>query len=510
MTDEIAYYLSLFWRRVHWFALIAVSITVAAVFVARELPPVYTAQARLLVETAQIEDATVTQSPVAQLQVIRERLQARATLLDIARSEQPFEDMDGMSPDEIVERMRNSLGFEIATGRDEATIMGIDFTAARPQATAGVLNELLAIVSDEDARRRTGAARDTLAFYEAEVQRLSEDLSQASAAILAFQDENADALPGSLTARLTQQANLQDQLLQIDRDLATLDRQRDQMVRLFETTGTTGPEGPAATPAQRRLADLQRQLDAALLTFSETNPRVRVLRDQVTQAEAEVAAEIGAVPAAGGEDGPDRRDVMFDIQLEELEDRRADLEARRSLASTRLEELDGLLLEIPGNTVVLEALEREYTAVRDQYNEAVRRQSDAATGERIEALSRGQRVVVTEPPSVPSSPSSPNRPLIVAAGAGLGIGAGLALVVLLELLDRSIRRPRDLMNKMGISPLATIPFIPSRAHTVRRRLYKLTFLAVALIGVPALLWFVDTEVRPLELIVRDMRAQVGL
>lgn len=509
MRAQAVYYFSLFWRRVHWFALVAVSITVAAVFVARDLPPVYTAQTRLLVERAQIEDATVTQSPVAQLQVIRERLEARATLLEIARDQRPFEDMDELSPDAIVARMEAGLDFGISTGRGEATLMRIDFTAADPRATAGVLNELLDIIREEDARRRTGVARETLAFYNEEVERLSEDLSQASAAILAFQEENAEALPGSLSARLTQQGSLQEQILQIDRDIAALDRQREQMVRLFQTTGSLGTE-ERATPAQRRLADIERELDSALLIYSETNPRVRVLRERLIQAEAEVAAEAGAAPADEGDGAPTRREVMFELQLEEMDERREELEARRERASERLDELEGILAQIPGNTVVLQSLEREYASVRDQYNEAVRRQSDAATGERIETLSRGQRIVVTEPPAIPSSPSSPNRPLIVAAGAGAGIAAGLALVVLLELLDNSVRRPRDLVKGMGISPLATIPFIPSRGRTIRRRLFKLSLVALALIGVPALLWFVDTEVRPLELILRDARARAGL
>ncbi|MGR3540539.1 MAG: Wzz/FepE/Etk N-terminal domain-containing protein [Hasllibacter sp.] len=510
MKEHAAFYFSLFWRRIHWFALVAVSVTVAAVFVARELPPVYTAQARLLVERAQIEDATVTQSPVAQLQVIRERLQARATLLAIARAERPFEDMDALSPDEIVGRMREGLDFGISTGRGEATIMRIDFTAASAPATAGVLNELLDILREEDARRRTGAARETLAFYDEEVRRLSTDLSEASAAILAFQEENAESLPGSLSARLTQQGSLQEQILQIDRDIAALDRQSEQMLRLFESTGSLGTGEARATPAQRRLADLQRELDSALLIYSAANPRVRVLQERLAQAEAEVAAEAGAAPAEAGDDAPDRRDVMFELQMEEMEQRRSELEARRSRAAARLEELEGILVEIPGNTVVLDALERDYAAVRDQYNEAVRRQADAATGERIEALSRGQRIVVTEPPAVPSSPSSPNRPLIVAAGAGAGVAAGLGLVILLELLDNSVRRPRDLTNRMGITPLATIPFVPSRGRTIRRRLYKLAFLCVALVGVPALLWFVDTEIRPLELVLRDLRGRIGL
>ena len=40
-----------------------------------------------------------------------------------------------------------------------------------------------------------------------------------------------------------------------------------------------------------------------------------------------------------------------------------------------------------------------------------------------------------------------------------GVGAGLGFILLLEMLNRSIRRPVDLTGQLGIQPFATIPYI---------------------------------------------------
>ena len=78
---DIRYFLSRFWRRLHWFVLVAAAISIASVVVARSLPPTYVSSTRLIVETAQIPGATVLLSPVQQLQIVEERLLTRANLL---------------------------------------------------------------------------------------------------------------------------------------------------------------------------------------------------------------------------------------------------------------------------------------------------------------------------------------------------------------------------------------------------------------------------------------------
>ena len=113
----------------------------------------------------------------------------------------------------------------------------------------------------------------------------------------------------------------------------------------------------------------------------------------------------------------------------------------------------------PGNETVLNSLERNRTNVQTQYNAAIARLAEASTGEQIEVLAKGPRFSLVEPATPPERALSPNRRRIAALGVVGGIGLGLGFIVLLEMLNKTIRRPVDLVQMFQAQPLATIPYI---------------------------------------------------
>ena len=82
--------------------------------------------------------------------------------------------------------------------------------------------------------------------------------------------------------------------------------------------------------------------------------------------------------------------------------------------------------------------------------------------------------------------------------------------MLLELLNRSVRRPLELVNGLGITPLATIPFIETAFRRRMRRTAQFATLAVVVIGVPAILWAIDTYYLPLDLLSERILGRIGL
>ena len=131
-------------------------------------------------------------------------------------------------------------------------------------------------------------------------------------------------------------------------------------------------------------------------------------------------------------------------------------------------------------------------------------------GERIELSARGERISVIEQASVPNDPSSPNRPLFIIAGAGLGMALAVAYFVLLEALNRTIRRPAELTSALGITPLVTIPMIESVTHRRLRRTARVVVFLIVITGVPAALWAVDTHYQPLDLLADRVISRLGL
>ena len=99
---------------------------------------------------------------------------------------------------------------------------------------------------------------------------------------------------------------------------------------------------------------------------------------------------------------------------------------------------------------------------------------------------------------------------IIAMGVIAGSGLAVGFFVLLELLNRVIRRPAELQAKFGIIPLAVVPYMESRRERMIRRGALLTAFLAVLIGVPAALWYIDTQYMSLDLLANKVLDRLGL
>lgn len=509
MNLDISYYMSVFLRRIYVLVIVAVGVTAAAIYIAMALPATYKADARLLVEAPQIPTnlaaSTVQVGTGEQLQIIQQRLMTRENLLEIARRLDVFPDVEQMSADEIVSQMREGSRISQFGGRSQATLMSVTFSSQSPETAASVVNEYVTRILGENRSLRTALAEQTLDFFEQEVTRLNDELSAQSDRIVAFKRANAGSLPSSLAFRQDRQTALQERLNQIQRELAMLDEQETRLREVFDSGGSFG-EGTAQSPDAQRLERLREDLDTALAVYSPSNPRVRLLEARIRQVEQKILATATADEDLGA---TDPRDAMFGVQMAEIEARRQTLTDQSSFIEQEVESLGVSISQTPETSVAIDSLEREYNNLQGQYDQAVNRLAAAATGERIELLSKGERISVIEQATVPGRPTSPNRPLIAGAGAVAGIGLGAALILLLEFLNQSIRRPVDLERQLGVTPIATLPYIRTRREVFVKRIVLIALMALVIIGGPAVIYLVHTFVMPLDLIIEKIVDRVN-
>ena len=145
MSFDIRFYLLRFLRRFHYFLLVAVAVAAVGLTTAAVLPPVYRAEARLLVESPQIPDdlaaSTVSTGAPEALQIIQQRLLTRANLLDMAQRLQVYGTGSAagggggaavMSPDKIVEDMRRRTQIDLPDQKAEAAFVSVSFAANCP------------------------------------------------------------------------------------------------------------------------------------------------------------------------------------------------------------------------------------------------------------------------------------------------------------------------------------------------------------------------------------------
>ena len=510
--SELRFYLSLFIRRLPAFLLVAAIVAAISVVVAVSLPPAYESRTRLIVESPQIPDAlapsTVRLPGKERLQIIENRLLTRPNMLDIARRLNVLAYQEDMSPDEIVEAMESRTVINSSARRNEATIMEIVFEARTAKLAAQVLNEYLQLIQQSDVSFRQGRAGQTLDFFEIEVERLAKELQDQGARILEFKNANSDSQPNSLEFRQSQRAALQERLEAAEREVFQLRSQRQQMIMIFNEAKNSGRGVVPLTPVQEKLAEAQAELDSALLLYSETNPRVKVIKARIVQLEQAVETE--RQKTKNSDTPKETSNPALNLRLAEIDTRVETLEAQKTSTEVKINALTDTIDRTPATTARLEDLQREYENIQQQYNAAVQRLADASTGERIEVLSRGERISIIEQPAIPSEPTKPNRILIAGGGIFLGIVLGLALVVSLEVLNRAPRRPEDIIGKLGVWPMAAIPYTRSRRELFVQRGRKLLIIMVILVGVPVAVWSIHEYYLPLDLLADKAMNKLGV
>src|SRR6056297_751929 len=462
MKNDIRFYWRLVLRRLPVMLAIIILFTALALVQAVRLPAVFETEARLLVESPQISDnlvdVTVTTSADEEITIIRERLLTRANMLSIANQFNVFEDYDELAPDTIVALMQDMTSIQSRGGRNEATVITVGFEARSGQIAADVVNEYVTRIIAANVELRTGRAEGTLDFFETEVERLSNELATRSARISQFQAENADALPADQAFRLGRQAVLQERVSSAQRELSTLIDQRARIIAIYEATGQITATDNTLTDDQRQLRNLERELAQQLSIYSEDAPQIVTLRRRIDTLRTQVAT-------TSPQDGPGNSgQAVLDMQLGQIDAQIESLESVISEAEAELVRLEDAIARAPINAITLQGLERNYENIRAQYDSAVSRLAQASTGERIELTARGQRITLIESASVPSQPARPNRRLMAVVGVAAGIGLAASLFILLRSEERRVGKPVEIGRSLRIEPLATVPYISTRAE----------------------------------------------
>jgi polysaccharide chain length determinant protein (PEP-CTERM system associated) len=508
MKSDIKFYMRMVLRRLPVMMALIILCTSMGVVQAIRMPAVYESEARLLVESPQISDnlvdITVTTSADEEITIIRERLLTRANMLDIANDFNVFESEAEIPPDQVVALMREATRIESQGGFNQATVIIVGFEARSGQIAADVVNEYVTRIIAANVELRTERAEGTLDFFEQEVQRLSTALDERSARISQFQAENADALPADQNFRLNRQAVLQERVASAQREMSSLIDQRARIIEVYEATGRIAANDDVLSDDQRQLRNLERELAQLLSIYSEDAPQVVTLRRRIdTLREQVTATSTTDAPENSGQ-------TVLDLQLNQIDLQIEQLSALSDAAEVELERLEDAIARTPLNAITLASLQRDYESIRAQYDSAIARRAQASTGERIELTSRGQRITLIEAANPPREPSRPNRRLIAAAGVALGIGLAISLFVVLEVLNRKVRRPIEITRGLGIKPLVTVPHISTRSERFARAGYRVATLLIVIIGLPAALWAIDSYYIPLDQLATEALARLGL
>lgn len=511
------YLLSILMRRFPVFLLTAVLIFSGFAAAAVLLPATYTSSARILVESQQIPTALV-QSTVGspaqeRLRIIEQRLMTRDNLLEIASRFDVFADRREMSPTQIFQQMRANTSFRIVglggrgRGGNGALIFSIDFSSGNPRVAAQVVSEYVTRILEDNLKLRTARAADTYEFFEQESQRLLGEITALETEIIEFKRANRETLPETLASRNNQLERIQQRQQQLDRERAELEEKRRVLADFRDRPETIPDEERQPTQAEKERQQLENQRNFRLALLSPEHPEIRGLDVRIEALGRIIAAQEERRQALAPEKRSERVSIALtniNRELELIETQLGNIDDELRTLERRETELDRSIAETPNTQMALNALQRNYGALVGQYENARSKLAVSATGEQLELKQQAERFEVIEQATVPEKPDKPNRMLILAMGFGGGAGAGLGLVFLLEILNRAIRRPSDIVAALNAQPLGVIPYIYTDAELRRKARMKWSLIILGVGGTAAVLILTHFFYLPLDLLARRL------
>lgn len=332
-------------------------------------------------------------------------------------------------------------------------VVAVRYTAPDPGLAADVANALTRAFIDDRYASRIEATRRAADWMQGRIDELQEEATDAARAAQDFRARN-DMVEIGEGGRLVSE----EQLSRIgDRLVDARDAQAGAAARLagveaalesdsFDALAGVAPENGLLTDLRRDHVEARERLAEAVARYGAEHPTAVEARERMARLEESMRAELRRVATALEQEAETagRRVNALETMFE------ARLEQAKETGANRVE-LDRL-------EAVADSYRATYESYLDRYARLVQERSAPVL----------ETQVIT-PAAEPEAPSAPRKGLILALSTILGGGLGVAGAVLLASFDRSVRTPRQLAE-MGLPCLAVAPAI---GGGLRRRLARL-------------------------------------
>jgi succinoglycan biosynthesis transport protein ExoP len=493
--------------------------------------------------------STVTTFADQRIQVISQRIMSRSNLVEIIKKYDLYADDRKTETEEVIlEKMRESIKVETVSADvidprrgtpTKATIAFVlSFDDESPVLSQKVTNELTSLFLRENIKSRTESAENAALFLSEETRRLKEKIQQLQATLASFKEQHLQQLPEANQLNQQELTSLTNQLMSLDtQERNALDRRfylEGQLAQIDPNALATNAVGNRVFDMKDRLKELQSQYPSLLARYSDNHPDVMKARREIESLQKEIGsntdlnklnaeitdkkAQLAQLLKQYSDKHPDVLKLQKQInsleqalmeasqnnyanltlepdnpayitlksQLEAANFDIKSIDMSRSKIKARIAELRDNLMKSPLVEKDYMDLVQELNNTNQRYQEVSVREMEAQISQQLELEKKGERFTLIDPPQEPLEPVSPNRVAILFLGLVLAVGGGFSSVALSETLDSSIHTEKTIAGILGAPPLATIPYLESRAekekHLSRQRLLIIVTLIIIVIA----------------------------
>lgn len=477
--------------RYRWYALLlAAVVCIVGWAVVFSLADKFESSARVSIDTTSVlkpllKGLATDNDALNQVTLITRILLSRPNLQKVARAT----DMDLRvdSPEEmesLLRRLHNNIKitqpFSNKYSRNSSSILYFDiaFVDRNAETAQKVVQTLVdTLIEDTLGKSRTDTG-DAQKFLINQITEYEQQLILAEQRLAAFKKENVGLMPGEGGGYYARLQAASEAMEKIQREYELAERKRDVLKKQLEGEIPVLGENTKITSINEKVGELQIELDALLLKFTEKHPSIQNLRSNITQLEQrkiyELKKKTTLNDVSSGNDtntleiNPVYQNVK--IALRETEVEIAALWAESTNSKKRVEDLKKLVDTVPEVEAKLVSLDRNYDVIKDQYLLMLARLESAKLSEDVRVSNFDIKFQIIEPPIIPFSPVGPNRLLFDTAVLGVGLLAGVGLAFLLNTIFSAFITTKSLGAIAGFPVLGRISMASTSAEVKRRKL----------------------------------------
>lgn len=309
-----------------------------------------------------------------------------------------------------------------------------------PMFATDVANALASAYVEQNLAGKSSDAIAMLKFIDQQLTKVGAGLDQSEQALHAFR------IRTGLERLSAEGQNLVDAAVELEKKRAELEL-RLQRINSFikdftwdSNDFTAVSELPGSDEYIKQLFSLRASRLDLLRKFTAAHPSVVEVDEQINQ----VNEKINSLASAAKNT---IRQQLADINVSLGR-------SNRSLAQVPEEELE------------LVRLSRTNQVNAELYSYLLQRQQET----RIIAAAASGNVEIIDRAQIPGAPIKPNKRKNLALGLILGLMLGVGLTFLLDYLDRTIKDEDDVLEKLGLSVIGTIPRIKEAEDNEERQL----------------------------------------
>ena len=279
------------------------------------------------------------------------------------------------------------------------------------------------------------------------IGKLPDQLQSNISTITSFQTR-LESLQSSLTEAMNRKLTIQSQLSRAEAG----------------TPGTSSQRG-------QRLADLKNQLDEMKTKYTPDYPEIKRLENQIAELEKHPEK------SSSGRVDPQVADLRNQLNNAnfEVDSLRKDSERLKA----QIEQYQGRVEETPKREQDLAGLTRDYNITQQNYQRLLDRFYEAKRAEDMEKRQQGEQFRVVDYAEPPQTPVSPNPMRIALIFIALGLGTGAGIIVMLEMLDTTVKGVKQLEGWSGTIPCITaIPLAQTESDKHKERFMTIVFLGI--------------------------------